>query len=511
MWALTTSGGATEQWLLQQLNHPDENVRVWAIKFLTDDGKVSDRAREDFVRLARNDPSSMVRLSLASTLQRLPAQNRVGLARALLAHTEDATDHNLPLMLWYGIEPLAAADPTAFGELEWQTQIPLLRKFIARRVAEEIERHPALVNQLIASVAQKGSASQQLDVLEGMCLALRGWRKAPKPPAWDAAAIVFLNHPDPRVRDRATELGAVFGDGRALDELRRVALDNSADPTGRRLALQTLFENRAPDLLPVILKLLGDRIMARAAVQALATFNDADLARKLVGSFNDFRRDVRPDVIATLCSRAAFARVLLEAVAAKEISRHDLSAYDARQIHNLGDPQLDELLTKVWGEFRTTNQEKQRQMADLRTKLTPERLQAANLQHGHELFLKTCGVCHRLYGEGAAIGPDLTGSGRKDLGYLLENVLDPSAVVAADYKMSIVELKDDRVLTGIVGEKKERTITVQTANEKVVVQRAEIQSERMSQLSMMPEGLLDSLKEDEVRDLLGFLMTPSWP
>src|SRR5205823_4130903 len=106
---------------------------------------------------------------------------------------------------------------------------------------------------------------------------------------------------------------------------------------------------------------------------------------------------------------------------------------------------------------------------------------------------------------------DLTGSGRADLGYLLENIIDPSAIVAADYKMSIVELKDGRVLTGLVGEQKERTLSIQTANEKVLVDREGIASIRASSLSIMPEGLLDSLKEDEVRDLFGYLMTPGQP
>src|SRR5947208_13472799 len=94
-------------------------------------------------------------------------------------------------------------------------------------------------------------------------------------------------------------------------------------------------------------------------------------------------------LIGTLASRASFARVLLEAVAAGTIPRQDISAFHARQIHSLGDSQLDQLLTKVWGEFRSTSEEKQRQMAALRAKLTPEHLKGADLKLGHELFLKT--------------------------------------------------------------------------------------------------------------------------
>src|SRR5207248_1209493 len=98
----------------------------------------------------------------------------------------------------------------------------------------------------LETVAQRRASGEQLDVLEGMCQALRGWRKAPKPACWETLAPTFLNNPEPQVRQRAAELGAVFGDGRALDELRRVALDDSADPTARRSALQSLIDSQSP-------------------------------------------------------------------------------------------------------------------------------------------------------------------------------------------------------------------------------------------------------------------------
>jgi len=143
--------------------------------------------------------------------------------------------------------------------------------------------------------------------------------------------------------------------------------------------------------------------------------------------------------------------------------------------------------------------------------MKPETVKAANVKRGHEIFLKTCAVCHRLYGEGASIGPDLTGSGRKDLGYLVENIMEPSAVVAADYKMSFVEMKDGRVLTGLVGDKRERTVSIQTLTDKVVVNRNEIENIQPSSLSLMPEGLLEGMNDDEKRDLFGYLMTSSQP
>ncbi|HZV36045.1 MAG TPA: PVC-type heme-binding CxxCH protein [Verrucomicrobiae bacterium] len=511
MWALATSGGVPPKWLIGQLDAKDENVRVWAIKLLTDDKHVSPQALKKFVHMAGHDESGLVRLTLASTLQRLPAAERGDLARALIAHSEDVGDHNLPLMFWYGIEPMFAAVPEKFLELEWQTKIPVLQKFIARRIAEEIEHQPALVSALLKSAAKKGSTEQQLAILDGVSLALQGWRKARKPDSWDAAANVFLASSDKNVQSRATELGAIFGDDRAIKELRRVALDESASPDQRRTALQTLVENRPPDLLSVIMSLLGDKAMARTAVQGLATFTDPSLAQQLVANYPHFQPDIRPDVIATLTSRAPFATKLLQAIGDKKIPRRDISAFDARQIHQLGDAKLDALLVKQWGEFQTTSEDKLRQMAAWKAKLTPDVLKTANVQHGHQLFQKTCEVCHRLYGEGASIGPDLTGSGRTNMDYLLERLTNPSGVVSANYKMSVVEMKDDRVLSGIIAEQKERTVTIQTASAKVVLPRDEIQSITASKLSMMPEGLIDNMSESDVRDLVAYVTTPSQP
>jgi putative membrane-bound dehydrogenase-like protein len=505
MWALATSGGATSDWLLKQLSHPSENVRVWALRFLTDEGSVPAPVVQECLRLAREDKSAFVRLALASTLQRLPPQERLALARPLLVHAEDASDHNLPLMYWYGIEPLAKEQPGAFAELEWQTQVPLLRRFIARRITEDIERNPAAVNRFLESAATNSAPAQE-DILRGMSEALKGWRKAPKPQAWDTVAKGLLDHPDAQVRQYAGELGVVFGDGRAVDELRRLALDNTAGPMNRRVALESLIASRSPDLLPVLSQLLGDRTLASTAVLGLANFDDPALAGQLLEKYKSFRTEVKPDVIATLVSRASFARPLLEAVAAGKVPRQDISAYNARQIHSLNDSELNKKLAEVWGEFRPASEDKQAKMSAWKSKLTPDRIKAADLQRGHDVFQKNCGVCHRLYGEGAFIGPDLTGSGRSDLGYLLENILDPSAVVGADYKMSIVEMKDDRILTGIVGNQKEHTLTVQTPTEKLVVQREDFQSIRASNFSLMPDGLLDSLSEGEVTDLIAYLM-----
>jgi putative membrane-bound dehydrogenase-like protein len=136
LWTLHVVGGATQSWCLEQLDHPDEYVRVWAVRLLVGDLPNPEQAMPKLVQLAETDPSPRVLLALASALQRFDEGERFPLASALVGHVADATDQNMALMLWYGIEPLVAADPGSATALAGQTKIPLLRKFIARRLVE---------------------------------------------------------------------------------------------------------------------------------------------------------------------------------------------------------------------------------------------------------------------------------------------------------------------------------------------------------------------------------------
>ena len=147
-------------------------------------------------------------------------------------------------------------------------------------------------------------------------------------------------------------------------------------------------------------------------------------------------------------------------------------------------------------------------MAKLGADLMPAALASADKRQGRAVFQTACAVCHKLYGQGAEIGPDLTGSGRDNLDYLLDNIVDPSAVVTADFRLSVVNLKDGRVLSGMIKAKTERTITLQTATELLPIERSEIENIQDSALSLMPEGLIEALNATQVRELIAYLMTP---
>ena len=138
MWALHTTGGLSEEWLLEQSNDESEHVRVWAIKLLTDDGRVSAKALGRLIEMAESDMAGLVQLHLASTLRLLPLAKRWDLAAPLVSHKRHAGDSVLPLMIWYGINPAVGEDRPGALQLLGKCQIPKVRQFIARRLAGDL-------------------------------------------------------------------------------------------------------------------------------------------------------------------------------------------------------------------------------------------------------------------------------------------------------------------------------------------------------------------------------------
>lgn len=502
-------------WPKADLNAADEHARALAIRELTQfsplDAITGPMAHAvypelgfDAVKMAKDDKSAFVRLTLASTLQRMPVGKRAELGAALLAHAEDAGDPFLPYLVWYGISPLAKDDPQALVALAKDCRWPKTMRWMARSLAMQ----PEALNALLA----EAKAEQTEFILEGMADAFKGIRKAGKPESWDRFVAMASARSEPAkaetTKQMVQELSILFGDGRALDDVKKMALDEKADLAARESALKTLIENRPDDLRAICTQLLEVRGLNIVAVRGLALFSDPEIGQKLAASYRKFGPAERPTVIDTLVSRPAFAKALLKDMAAGRIPRADLSAFHARQINAFKDEALTKQLVEVWGELRESAADKKELIEKVKKQLTPATLAKANLSQGRMLFTAVCGACHMMYGQGGKIGPDLTGSGRANLDYLLENIADPSGVVSADFRMSLLTHKDGRVLSGVVTESNSRTITLRTMTETLTLDRADIVKQETSPMSMMPEGLLLAFGPEQVRDLIAYLMHP---
>jgi putative heme-binding domain-containing protein len=161
----------------------------------------------------------------------------------------------------------------------------------------------------------------------------------------------------------------------------------------------------------------------------------------------------------------------------------------------------------VWGELRDSPADKQELIVRLKQQLTAEQLAKADARQGRAVYQTTCANCHKLYGAGGAVGPDLTGSGRHNLDYLLSNIVDPSAMVNKDFRMSAVRHVDGRVLNGLILSQDEERVVLQTPQEKLTIAKGEIDDIKLTTLSPMPEGMLQPLKEEQIRDLIAYLMS----
>ena len=147
-------------------------------------------------------------------------------------------------------------------------------------------------------------------------------------------------------------------------------------------------------------------------------------------------------------------------------------------------------------------------MEELRRELTPSHLAKADLFKGRILYEKRCSSCHALYGKGGKLGPDLTGSGRSNLDYLLQNVVDPNGAVSTDYRMHVIETKNGRVLSGMIVGQDRNSVVLRMPGSESVISKSMIQSRDALPNSIMPMGLLDDLSERERRDLIAYLMSP---
>ena len=506
LWALHVLRVLNADQLIALTENTDEHIRSWAVRLLVEDtGEADPFTVARLVELGRGDPSALVRLYLASALQRLPLDSRRGLADVLVRHGEDAADHNLGLMIWYGIEPLVAARPDVGVALALASRHPVLREYIARRFAEDLEKNPAPLDGLLA-LSLGGDASFHADIVRGLTDAVRGWRKAKAPRMWASFSAKVAPGADAATAGRLRDLGILFGDGRALDEFRNVVTNVSASSTVRLAALQSLLDSRAENLGPLLKQATNDAALRASAVIGLVQLGDPEGVVLATGRYAWVPSSNRPALLAAMVARPSSALALVEAVAQEKIPRPELTPFLVRQMASLNDATLTKRLTEVWGVVRPTAADKRATIERFRGQLTPARLPAANLSQGRQTFTQLCAPCHRLYGEGGQVGPDLTGSGRASLDYLLDNIVDPSAVVPADFCMAVVTLKDGRVLNGVLREPNARTITVQTQTERAVVERAEVVSIETSEQSMMPEGLLESLKADEALNLIAYLM-----
>ncbi len=507
-WALWVTGGLSDDDLQTMLRSSHEDIRYWAVTLLCEDRQPGQPALKRFIEMAHADPSPRVRLSLASALQRLAPADRWPLAESLSTRGEDAADQNLPLMYWYGAEPLIQNDLRRFAKFACNSQIPRLRINAARRIASS-DRSSEGLELLAAHLAIESDAKISSDLLAGMLQGLEGRRRLAMPPSWRSAYDRLQKSTDDRCREQSILLALQFDDQQAIDSLRKSAVNRSLPTDTRHRAINALVSIGQAEFEQQLLTLVGDASVRQAAIRGLARYGSPEIAGEILAAYPNLPRAEKQVAVETLASRQLWAEQLLDAVESKQIPPSDLTAFHARQLRALGNDSINAKLAALWGEVRETAGDRARQIAAAKKWLSADVLAAADLDRGKALFAKHCANCHRFFGEGGKIGPDITGAQRNNLDYMLENIIDPNASVSKDYQMHVMATTDGRVITGLIESENEAAVTVLTATDRIVIPTSEIERRKPSELSIMPTGLLENLSEQAIRDLLGYLQRPA--
>src|SRR5688572_27869421 len=374
---------------------------------------------------------------------------------------------------------------------------------------EEDADNTETLSALVGLLKDSDDPQFHLDILKGISEALKGRTNLKMPDGWSDAAARLAKSSNEEVRNLVQSLSTLFGDPATVNALKKTAQDKAAPAAERQRALQGLYDAKSPGLLPVLQGLLGDEAVRQQAVRYLASYEDAQTPALVLKHYKALSAPERLDALNTLASRESYALVLLDALKSGAIEKKDLSAATVRQLSDYGNEQITQWISSNWGAVRTTPEDKQAEIARYKQLVDSAKPEEFNASRGRAVFAKTCAQCHTLFGEGGKVGPDLTGSGRAELDYILTNVLDPNAVIGKDYQVSIVRTHKKRVITGIVTRDDEQMLTVQTETETVMLPKSEIARVRVSDTSMMPEGLLQMVSEQEALDLIAYLRGPA--
>jgi len=516
LWALVVNGGFNESLGLELLGHSSEDIRTWSVRLLGDPKKVSKAVAQRFVDLARREPSPVVRSQLACTAKRLDGATSLPIVAELLARDEDAADPHLPLLLWWALEDKAQSDTPAVLELLTKPETwnkPLVKQAMVERLARRYSAS-ATDESLTACAKLLAMAPSPADVelvIRGMEKGLEGRTFAKVPEVLqkplDDLWKQSLPFPKPALVRLAMRLGS--------EPAYRYALFRASDRESRvpdRVALVEALGQMGkaddPQTVPAILKLLEfePAALQAAAMNALERFPNPEIGEKILAGLSNMNPPLRARALSLLCGRQAWALALLNAVDARQIDPKEIATDQLQRIALHNDKELNKLIEKHWGKIQQqTTGEKQARIHGLNVSL---RMSPGDPTRGKPLFTKHCAACHNLFGEGNKVGPELTGADRKNLNFLLTNIVDPSAVIRKEFFSHTVQMNDGRVLVGLIAESTPTTVTILDAkNQRTVLATSEIDEMEQSPLSLMPEKILDPLSVQEVRDLFSYLQS----
>lgn len=504
LWALNLSGGFDDRVALSTLRHANPFVRLWTVRLLGDDEQVTPEIALRLAELAATDSNLEVRGQLASTAKRLPATQALPIVRNLLARSEDATDNRLPLLIWWAIEAKAGNDRESLLAMFRDPNVwalPIVQEHIAprlmRRYAAAGSRQDLITCARLLELAPDDEAAKRL--LSGFEEAFKG-RPLRNLPSELTEALARSN-------GDSIALGVRRGNSNAVQSALAVIQNRSAKLQNRLQYVQILGEVNAPGSVPSLLKLIGageSGELERAALVALQRYDTPDIGAHVAQKFGTFDANAQMAALNLLAGRPGWARELIRAIQSNRIDETQIPQDIVYKLRRHSSDELASAVNEIWGKEKSpTTAEMQAAIDRLDEAI---RAGLGNPYEGQKLFAGLCGACHQLFGQGGQIGPDLTTYRRDDLESMLLSVVHPNAEIREGYENYLITTKDDRAVSGFLVERDDNVVVVRGIDGiNIPLPKGEIAEMKAAGLSLMPEGLLEGLNEQQVRDLFAYL------
>jgi putative heme-binding domain-containing protein len=519
LWALYQIAGVDDATAEKTLAHADPAVRGWTVRLLGDAHGIQRNlglppARTEAYPLATNvfdtllaraavEPDAEVRSQMASTARRLANEQAFPLVAALLSRDEDVNDAYLPLLCWWVLEahlPSSTEDVMALFEIRalWDKKIVQehLLPRVARRFSVEGKRQDLL--QLAKLLRLAPGPEQAGKLLEGFEEAYRG-RTMTALPEELLTAMAQSGGASLGIRLRQ-------GDEAAVKEALALIADAKA-PLDERLRYTRSFgEIKRPEAVEVLLKLAtseGEVDLRRAAFASLGAYDETLIAKETLTNLPKLPEAVRPAAFTLLGSRPAWAGMLITALQSGSLPLALVPGDVADQLRSHAEESVRTAAAKLFPKVETAGMDFNARIASVEEALKKA---PGNPYAGEPIYEQRCASCHKLFFKGGKIGPELTGYQRDNLGTMLISIVNPNAEIREGFQFITVKTKDGRTLGGFqVDRDNQVTVLRGLDGQDLTLSAAEIDTVEPMGRSLMPEGLLEGLDEQQWRDLFAYL------
>ena len=423
-------------------------------------------------------------------------------------------DDNEPIVrLQLALSLGAAADESAMPVLVQLSRQDGADSWMSTAILSALaQRSGEMLTQLLREPAELGQATV---MLEPLCSAIAARRETSEL----SQALVQIA----AIQDESLQLVCLDGIHSAFRESADVALDDSAKQVVKLLVASPSAEVRSYGRSLVrLLRLetpaerLGRLDLARkqlqdvslnadtrtAAVDELAAEDDASVAIALLEVLPSATPTLRQSILDAIFSHHDCIPVLLDAIEGEVFPSTALSAVQRGLLLADKEPAIRSRAEKL-----LTTDDAASLEAFPRYAAALEELRDVN--HGYQVFQKTCGLCHQAHGTGFAVGPDLSSEFQRAEETIIKDVLAPSQSISAGYMTYSVLTDSGRVFTGLLASESPTSITLkQQEGKQQVILRNEIDELKVSPVSMMPANLTETLSPQDLADAIAWLRQP---